>query len=765
MNFYRGRPLALAVTFFIAHSVVLSCLPSKLKLFYCALIFLLIPLLFVFLRRRLITFVCGVSLREFTMVTGVLIAAATLTSFLYYDVYAARYDRMAASANTYTVSATVLEAKYESNYASTYLVRLNEVDGDGVHAQGLLLIDAAAGLSTGDTVETMVEFVPLNQAYEMYDVDKRDMLADRYVFACEAVEEVRVTGQSGGLDVMLSRLRGRMGAALSLYVNRDTAALSKALLLADRSELGVIRRDFTRIGVSHLLALSGLHVTILCGGLTMVLRRLKVRRHVRTGLEIVFVLLFIALTGFQYSVMRAGLMYIMLSLSSVFGRKGDAITALFAVGAAIVIFDPPSICDKGFALSFVGTLGVLLISRELSRVKPRSMRRRLHFNRVYRWVIGTVDGLIVSAGAVMFITPLVWLFFGETSLLTIPATLIMSFFCQIMLTLLPPYLLLSLVGWSFLAGRVGWILELLCQVMTTLSAGMSAVSTPVSLKYPFVLPIILVCAAVIVGMMILDVDSWLWALIPFGLSCVVFMGGVGIWQTVNADTSVLRYVNYGENDAFVLVSENRAMVVDATIGSSVAMRSTSLVMAEEYMTEVDTCLLTHLHRRHINSLRALMNTRLVRRILLPEPENESEANIAADLSELAETYGARLIFYPRPASITFGQTTLTLPSAEYLKRSTHPLLGIRFMIGGRDTVYVGRSFWEGEAADEFVSGADFLIMGNHGPVMKSEPDFVFETPPAYIYGTSSEMLDWASGKSTLYSPPTDKIGLRIEAKP
>ena len=168
-------------------------------------------------------------------------------------------------------------------------------------------------------------------------------------------------------------------------------------------------------------------------------------------------------------------------------------------------------------------------------------------------------------------------------------------------------------------------------------------------------------------------------------------------------------------------------VIDVGDGTQTALNLAVSELSEQCITEVDTLILTHIHRRHISAIRSVCENRMVRRILIPEPTDDSEAALVFDLVETAEHFSVEVGFLPRPeeTAIFFGDVSLTLAEKRYIYRSVHPLIGLEFGLPDGYVLYLGSSTWEDIGVVGFGEGADVVIYGSHGPVIKSAPGLVF----------------------------------------
>ncbi|MGD9676331.1 MAG: ComEC/Rec2 family competence protein [Candidatus Bipolaricaulia bacterium] len=203
------------------------------------------------------------------------------------------------------------------------------------------------------------------------DFDYRTYLAERGVFAVMSVSGsanlVRLgTGGSSWLragNLFRDGLLRRLDRALS----QENAALARGLLLGETAGLSDEVADaFRRTGLSHVLAISGLHLAVLLSGLWFVLRRLGLRPCAAYPIVGASVLLILWLVGLPVSLVRAAVMFGFLALGSVLADLGRILRrsirpshGLAAAGLLILAIRPAALFDVGFQLSFGATAAIL----------------------------------------------------------------------------------------------------------------------------------------------------------------------------------------------------------------------------------------------------------------------------------------------------------------------------------------------------------------------------------------------------------------------
>lgn len=195
-------------------------------------------------------------------------------------------------------------------------------------------------------------------------------------------------------------------------LNRTSRGLLPALLLADRSSLDPSLLDrWRRLGISHFLALSGLHLGILALPLYRIISILRLNGIIGESIAIFILSAYAAAAGVPLSLLRAVSFLIVVRAHLAAGRKVHRDEALLVGGFFVCLFAPDSMTDPGFMLSVAAAAGVLLVGLPLG-VLWRSPGRGL----AARFTGHVLTALGVSVSAMLFTIPLTTRFFGAAPL-------------------------------------------------------------------------------------------------------------------------------------------------------------------------------------------------------------------------------------------------------------------------------------------------------------------------------------------------------------
>ena len=173
------------------------------------------------------------------------------------------------------------------------------------------------------------------------------------------------------LRMRFYRLREAFSARIDMLYPKDTAALVKAVLYCEKSELDQeVSKRFRQLGIAHILAVSGLHVSVFGGFLTAVFLLVFRRPHAEAASAVVL-FGYGAITGFPVSCARAVFMALLAGLGRICGRTPDRLTNITFTAALFLLCRPVLILQQGFVLSFACACIMLRISVEHKNEKKK----------------------------------------------------------------------------------------------------------------------------------------------------------------------------------------------------------------------------------------------------------------------------------------------------------------------------------------------------------------------------------------------------------
>ena len=279
----------------------------------------------------------------------------------------------------------------------------------------------------------------------------------------------------------------RVRRSLSLVSDEifgDTSDVMKAVLLGDRSSLsGNTYDDFSASGISHLIALSGLHVSALALMIEFLLKKLRIPRAARYAVTIVFLILYTIMTGASPSTVRAVFMYAILCITRILGYYSDTLTRLCMALLIQLGINPLLIGDNGFILSYTSVAAILCFADMY--VLTGDTKHRL----LKSWLLSAKTSFSVQ----LIGFPLLAGMFYSVPLLSVPVNVlcvplaVLALYAGVVVLLIgtihaPIALILAVpvkLIWRFIKLLSAWVAKLPF-------AGVMAAGWPIALAVPFI---------------------------------------------------------------------------------------------------------------------------------------------------------------------------------------------------------------------------------------------------------------------------------------
>ena len=210
----------------------------------------------------------------------------------------------------------------------------------------------------------------------------------------------------------------------SLLPERE-AGFVNSLLTGDKYQLEDNEKQILRAsGISHIVVISGFHVSVithlLLGFFMLVTRK---RKKLSSALCIVFLLFYMAVTGFHAPVVRADTMQIFILAAKILSKKSDSFNILGFSALLICFINPYAVADVSFIMSFSATFGILLISRKIYLW----VLERISTNKLKTLIKSLTDIFAVSLSAYIFVLPATIIFFKQAAVYAIITNLFVSF--------------------------------------------------------------------------------------------------------------------------------------------------------------------------------------------------------------------------------------------------------------------------------------------------------------------------------------------------
>lgn len=454
------RPLVLISAISLLQIFLILAFPQHFPYILTASITVSAFVLVFFITKRRVAFA--------VIFCSALLLCVFMARFVYVqkELSAENFVENAKEDSIYTAVTTKIE-KYGS-YSSIYAT-LFEEDGKPVKNHKIKLSSYSGdGLLCGDII--CFTGTP-EKASEIprEDFDTASYLRSKNIFIHFTRTEI-VSSSPGERMSFSARLRDYTRNVFYKFIpkkyNYTEAQVAYAMFSGDRAYIpSQIKSDFRQSGISHILCVSGLHVSIITGAIYAFLSLLTVGKKTRCLCVICFCVLFCAFTGFSVSAVRASIMCCISFTAMILGKNSDGFVSLFFAMLMISVASPYSVLDISAILSFLATLGIILF---INITKSSQW-----LNNLPKPLLLLLKSLFISFGAFLFTLPICAYAFGTVSVYSALATIIVTPFCELLLTFLLVLVIISpLSGMTFflvISDALGSICRVLCDAIITIA--------------------------------------------------------------------------------------------------------------------------------------------------------------------------------------------------------------------------------------------------------------------------------------------------------
>ncbi len=523
--------------------------------------------------------------------------------------------------STKRVEARVVDAPVLNDDYSSVMLKLKERDLPSVKVLVTDYDGAFSDLETGDIINIELEF---RSARIRYNVEDDHYFSSGIFLRAYLDGEYEATGQRalGFLDwpkLLALELKEHI---LRVFPD-DVGALMKALMTGDKSELYDDDELYVSLklsGLSHIIAVSGMHVTFLIAIISLITGR----RRMTAFIGIPLVWFFAAMMGFGPSVTRASLMISLLLIAPILRRENDPPTSLSAALLILLIINPQAIGSLSLQLSFAAMAGIIMVT---PRINTAFVGLSSEFAAIPRKLVRSIGGVFsASVGALVFTTPIVALVFGYVPLYSIITNILCLWAMSCAFMLSYPICIIAAIYFplgNMLAAVLAWLPRYTVFIVKLIAKlPGAALYTRNNLAAWW---LVYVYAVMWIPWLFRGEKPYR-PIVPI-CCCLITLPIISfISRDFSSASPSVAAVDVGQGQCIVATTENGTVVIDC--GGKGSAENAGDAAAEYLLSSgrrrVELLVLTHLHDDHSNGVVRLMNYVDIERIAIPADCEETE---------------------------------------------------------------------------------------------------------------------------------------------
>ncbi len=636
-----------------------------------------------------------------------------------------------------TISGRAVDVSYTKNDSQQIIVRADSISALGKTENKnfslCLYTDKEKSFSVGDKLQFSDIFAPFGKS-SSHSFDSETYFNTKNISASFSLPSEYISSSPGNLLFAdkLKLFSQSSAQKVRHLIGGDAGEVAAAIMLGDKSGFTDDLTDiFTKSGISHIVAVSGMHLSILIGFFFFLAGKTRLHYKIRNIFGIIIVLLYMTLTGFSPSVTRAGIMAICLLLAAVVGRKEDAPTSFFLSAAIILAINPYTILSAGFLLSYTSLAGILIFAKPLEEkllFLPKFLRAT---------TAATLSATISTLPVLAYIFNSVSIVSVITNIMVVP--LVSTIFIFVIISAFVPF-------GSFIAFIPGILIKFVLFCARLISA---IPFSSVNVKSPGVLW--LVCY----GIMVILIYRFITGR-KSGKPGIIALSFVICTCAVSLSLSALKcsvtFFDIGQGDsALIRLPGYHSCLIDTGPNGTASVSA----LKSEGINNIDIIFISHADNDHCGALGDILKSFPTRKVVFPNYDIMTDELIA--LCDVATASGADVEFADSFSGYNFAKMNVSAlwPRAGFIPQDQNDgSLVLKLDIKGNTFLFTGDVGFIPEQNILRYADADVLKVSHHGSSDSSSDKFIKSVSPKYSV--------ISAGKNNFYGHPSDETLRRLE---
>ena len=407
------RPILIAALGYIIG--IVWGLSFKVVLIFCSII--AICMLIVEKNKNILRIIKLVINKKVTILLLIFIIAGFIhIKFLKYD-----YEKIYISLENVNIVGTIVSSKKEKQYINEYKIETEKINNIKLKKKFILLTKNKE-IEYGNKIKLEGTYIKPSKSRNYRGFDYSNYLKTENIYGTieqngkiELIKEKNINY----LFINLYKVKNKIIKNINNKFPEETRGVVLGILLGDKSSIEEdVRQNFADSSLSHILAVSGTHISYVVICISVLFKKLKLNKNIRKVLTSLVLFMYLYLVDFSVSATRAVIMSTIVIMQMLFYRKQDTITTIAFSSIIILINNPYSILNIGFLLSYGGTIGIILFVNRISIESKEDFFQR--FKRYLK------DICIVTISAQTIIMPIIIYYFNTISFTFIISNIIAS---------------------------------------------------------------------------------------------------------------------------------------------------------------------------------------------------------------------------------------------------------------------------------------------------------------------------------------------------
>ncbi len=609
--------------------------------------------------------------------------------------------------------------------------------------------------------------IPRGQTNPM-GFDYRKYLAQNGISATVFARYYNISIEEGINENILVKtgflIRERIVNVIKASLPQQQAGLLNGMLIGYRKDLSdEVEKAFSDAGLTHIMAVSGANIAFIVSPLVFLFKKLKIKRLFANLIIIFILILFVFVTGFEPSVLRAVIMGIVILAGQIIRRDTDIYTSISFAAILLLVMNPLNLFNIGFQLSFGATLSLVLFYKNI--------KNKISIKYLPKFLSDTIAATLAAQVGVL---PITVYFFNKVSVISIISNIIV----------VPITELITIIG-SLMAvlGQINILFSQVLGYINLVFLSFVLYVTKITSEIPFATIQLTTPSILLIIIYYIGVLFFLWYKPAkrvaiqkeyyFAVIALLILI-ISIRLVLPGNLEVV-FLDVGQGDSALIKTERgKTVLIDGggyesnTDSQQNSIGDTLIIpfLLDYGVTKIDLVVATHGHEDHIQGLIPVIRDLNVKNIILPSVLDKSEFN---PVIELAGKKKINLTFCKKNDKISLDKNTyfdIIHPTEDFDNEeynTNNGSLTMRLIYKNTGILFTGDI--EKEAEEMILNegidvSADVIKIAHHGSDTSSTMEFLKSVNPSSSIISVGENNNFGHpSKVTLEN--LEKLGIKI----
>ena len=591
----------------------------------------LILLIFIIFEKKILKFIKSKKIKAYYSVLNVhikiliflVILIVAFAQIKYYEgIFENKYKNIKED-DEISIIGTIVSDPQEKEYKTKYILKIDTINSNKKYKNTKVILYTKKGKETlkyGDKIELVGNFKLAQERRNPGGFDYRFYLKTKKIYGIVTTKNTKKLKENNvNIISMIANKTANVikNQSKKLLKNKE-ACLLIGLLIGDTDEIDEeTKEDFRNSNLTHMLAVSGLHVSYVLLGVNYIITKVKIHKKLSKIIVMLLILFFILVTGATPSVLRAGTMTIYLIIGGIFYRRISVFSSLNLSLLVIIIMNPYCLFDVGLQLSYAGTIGIVYL-----------------YPIIKEKIYNKANSILITISANIVIIPIMLYNFNTISLTFFISNLLAGPIIGIIIILGFSIIIISLIFFP-IANIFSKILNLL--IILFLNTAKACANLPFSkifiitptLKFIF-LYYCLLAFIIVKERTQIRINIKLKNKVIAILIILVIINPIKYFSNIKQSNLKIYFVDVGQGDSTCIVTpKNKVILIDGGGNSKdenydIGKQTLLPYLLDKKINKIDYCIVSHFDSDHCGGLMYILKNLKVKNIIIGKQYEEYE---------------------------------------------------------------------------------------------------------------------------------------------